>query len=59
MKKQVKKLVLAKETLRTLETTLAHAVGGDTAGLDWCMGTMVCPPAPCPTGMYRSCAVES
>ncbi|HEX2644638.1 MAG TPA: hypothetical protein VHU81_16690 [Thermoanaerobaculia bacterium] len=51
MKKRAKKLVLAKETFHSL----SRVVGADTAGLDWCMGSMLCEPAPCPTGMYASC----
>lgn len=51
MKKRAKKLALAKESLRSLH----RVAGADTAALDWCMGSMLCEPAPCPTGMYASC----
>jgi len=51
MKKQAKKLKLAKETLHSLH----RVVGADTAAFDWCMGSMLCEPRPCPTGMYASC----
>lgn len=54
MKKKAKKLRLAKETLHSM---LPRAVGADTAAFDWCMGSMLCQPAPCPThAPYASCA---
>jgi hypothetical protein len=53
--KKAKKLMLAKETLGSLHHSLHRVVGADTAALDWCMGSMLCQPAPCPTGMYASC----
>jgi hypothetical protein len=44
MKKTVKKLVLAKETLRTLDMELDRVAGGVTTTSDQCTGaTEVCP----------------
>jgi len=51
MKKQAKKLKLAKETLNSL-TSVVGAYPSDV----WeCYGSAVCPPPDCPTGMYASC----
>jgi hypothetical protein len=53
MKKKMKKLVLAKETLVDLEGSLGPVVGGST--LPGCISGTGCNNTACPYSGYRTC----